>query len=143
MLKAPLLSLPPLLLVLLKPVFGYSSLQVTLSSLPEQQATALQQRALSLIADTQPGFVDGIINIYQLQSLDPEGLRLHILRLQDINCYKEVKCLKLLLKTQKFFSLFIGTYLFFFLQAAVLGMKLQLQTDLNMEEVSRSCNHEQ
>lgn len=116
---------------------------MTLSSLPEQQATALQQRALSLIVDAQPSFVDSIISIYQLQSLDPEGLRSHILWLQGINCYKEVKCLKTFAKNTEVFPVFICAYLFFFLQAAVLGMKLQLQTNLNMEEVSCLCNHEQ
>ncbi len=64
--------------------------QVTLSSLSEQQAVALQQRALSLLTDTQPSFVDTLINIYQLDSLDPSILRLHIVRLQALNCYKEV-----------------------------------------------------
>lgn len=116
---------------------------MTLSSLPEQQATALQQRALSLIVDAQPSFVDGIISIYQLQSLDPEELRSHILWLQGISCYKEVKCLKTFAKNTKVCPVFICAYLFFFLQAAILGMKLQLQTNLNMEEVSCPCNHEQ
>lgn len=82
--------------------------QVTLSSLSEQQAIALQRRALSLLTDTQPGFVDSLINIYQLTSLDPAILKLHIVRLQALNCYKE---------------------------AVVLSVKLKLQKELNMEEM--------
>ncbi|KAI3362415.1 hypothetical protein L3Q82_012713 [Scortum barcoo] len=82
--------------------------QVTLSSLSEQQATALQQRALSLLTDTQPNFVDALINIYQLNSMDLDRLRLHILRLQALNYYKE---------------------------AVVLSIKLKLQKELNMEEM--------
>ncbi|XP_051268624.1 exonuclease mut-7 homolog [Dicentrarchus labrax] len=82
--------------------------QVTLSSLSEQQAMAVQQQALSLLTDTQPSFVDTLINIYQLSSLDPAILRLQIVRLQALNCYKE---------------------------AAVLSIKLQLQKELNMEEM--------
>ncbi|KAM9338414.1 exonuclease mut-7 homolog [Symphorus nematophorus] len=82
--------------------------QVTLSSLSEQQALALQQRALSLLTDAQPSFIDSLISIYQLNSLDQAILRLHIVRLQALNCYKE---------------------------AAVLSIKLQLQKELNMEEM--------
>ncbi|KAM7393044.1 hypothetical protein PAMA_007930 [Pampus argenteus] len=82
--------------------------QVTLSSLPEQQAMALQHRALSLLTDSQPSFVDSLINIYQLSSLDLAILRLHIERLQTLNCYKE---------------------------AVVLSVKLNLQKEMNMEEM--------
>lgn len=82
--------------------------QVTLSSLPEQQAIALQRRALSLLTDTQPSFVDGLISIYQLNTLDPATLRLNIVRLQALHCYKE---------------------------AAVLSIKLNLQEEVNMEEI--------
>ncbi|XP_073334790.1 exonuclease mut-7 homolog [Pagrus major] len=82
--------------------------QVTLSSLPEQQVLALQHRALSLLTDIQPSFADVLINIYHLNTLDLATLRLHIVRLQALTCYKE---------------------------AAVLSMKLKLQKELNMEEV--------
>lgn len=74
--------------------FGSSSFvsrnQVTLSSLSEQQAMALQLRALSLLPDAQPSFVDALITIYKLSSVDLAILRLHIVRLQALNCYKEV-----------------------------------------------------
>ncbi|XP_057674947.1 exonuclease mut-7 homolog isoform X2 [Corythoichthys intestinalis] len=82
--------------------------QVSLTSLPEQQATALKHRALSLLSDTQTNFVEGIINIYQLTSLDPATLRLHIMKLLALKYHKE---------------------------AAVLGMRLNLQNELNVEEV--------
>nr|XP_046230981.1 exonuclease mut-7 homolog [Scatophagus argus]XP_046230982.1 exonuclease mut-7 homolog [Scatophagus argus] len=82
--------------------------QVTLNSLSEQQAMALQQRALGLLTDAQASFVDSLMNIYQLKSLDLAVLRLHIMRLQSLNCYKE---------------------------AAVISTKLQLQKELNMEEM--------
>ncbi|XP_068430228.1 exonuclease mut-7 homolog isoform X2 [Clinocottus analis] len=82
--------------------------QVTLNSLLEHQALALQQRALSLMTDTQTNFVDNLINIYQLNSLDPAILRLSVMRLHALHCYKE---------------------------AAVLSMKLKLQKELNMEEM--------
>ncbi|XP_029301139.1 exonuclease mut-7 homolog [Cottoperca gobio] len=82
--------------------------QVTLSSLPEQQAMTLQRRALSLLTDTPASFVDGLVNVYQLNSLDPAILVLYIMRLQALRCYKE---------------------------AAMLSIKLKLQNDLNMEEM--------
>uniref|UniRef100_A0A3Q4N3B2 Exonuclease 3'-5' domain containing 3 n=1 Tax=Neolamprologus brichardi TaxID=32507 RepID=A0A3Q4N3B2_NEOBR len=82
--------------------------QVNLSSVSEQQAVALQRRALNLLTDTQPNFVDSLINIYQLNSLDPALLRLHITGLHALNCYKEV---------------------------ATLSIKLNLQEELNMEEM--------
>ncbi|XP_054612211.1 exonuclease mut-7 homolog isoform X2 [Dunckerocampus dactyliophorus] len=82
--------------------------QVTLSSLPQQQATGLQHRALHLLTDTQTSFVEGLINIYQLTTLDPATLRLHVMRLLSLKCYKE---------------------------ATVLGAKLNLQNELNMEEI--------
>ncbi|XP_025765129.1 exonuclease mut-7 homolog isoform X5 [Oreochromis niloticus] len=82
--------------------------QVNLSSVSEQQAVALQRRALNLLTDTQPNFVDSLINIYQLNSLDPAILRLHITGLHALNCYKE---------------------------AATLSIKLNLQEELNMEEM--------
>lgn len=65
-------------------------IQVNLSSVPEQKALALQHRALDLLTDTQPAFVDALISIYQLKSLDPSILRLHIMNLQDVKNYKEV-----------------------------------------------------
>ncbi|XP_041666203.1 exonuclease mut-7 homolog isoform X2 [Cheilinus undulatus] len=75
--------------------------QVTLSSLSEQQIVSLRHRALCLLVDTQPSYVDGLVNIYQLDYLDPDKLRLHIIRLQALNCYKEAAALSIRLKIQK------------------------------------------
>ncbi|XP_077479257.1 exonuclease mut-7 homolog [Stigmatopora argus] len=82
--------------------------QVTLTSIPEKKATALKHRALLLLNDAQTNFVDGIIQIYQLTTLDPDTQRLHITKLLGLKCYKA---------------------------AAVFSMKLNLQNELYMEEV--------
>lgn len=124
----------------LKWFFG-SLHKVTLSSLSDQQAMALQRRALSLITDTQPSFVDTLINIYHLSSLDPTILRLHIVRLQALNCYKEVSSSfdlesKIKANTKYLFSISTLNYSCFS-QAVVLSVKLKLQRELNMEEVRK------
>uniref|UniRef100_UPI0037E87D7B exonuclease mut-7 homolog n=1 Tax=Semicossyphus pulcher TaxID=241346 RepID=UPI0037E87D7B len=75
--------------------------QITLSSVPKQRVTSLQQRALSLLTDSQPSFVDSLTNIYQLNSLDADTLRLHVIRLQALNCYKEAATLSIKFKLQK------------------------------------------
>lgn len=82
--------------------------KINLSSLPEQQALSLQQRALRLLTDTQPKFVEALINVYQLNSVDPSILRLQILRLQALSSYKE---------------------------AVAIAIKLKLQNELSMEEM--------
>lgn len=75
--------------------------QVTLSLLSEDQALALQRRALSLLTDAQSAFVGCLIDIYQLSSLDPAILRQHIMKLQALKCYKEAAVLSIKLKVQK------------------------------------------
>ncbi|KAM9841835.1 exonuclease mut-7 homolog [Aulostomus maculatus] len=75
--------------------------EVTLSSHPEQQALALQHRALRLLTNTQTVCVDTLVKLYQLSSLDTALLQQHILRLQDLNCYKEATVLSIKLKIQK------------------------------------------
>lgn len=82
--------------------------QVSLCSLPEHEVLSLQRRALSLFTDTQPKFVEALINIYQLSSVDPATLRLQIIRLQALNCHKE---------------------------AIAISIKLKMQNELNMEEM--------
>ncbi|XP_015236544.1 PREDICTED: exonuclease mut-7 homolog [Cyprinodon variegatus] len=82
--------------------------QVSLNSISEDRAVELQNRALGLLTDIQPDFVDGLINIYQLKSLDPSILCLHIVKLQTLRCYKE---------------------------AITLSIKFELQTELNPEEM--------
>ncbi|CAG04881.1 unnamed protein product, partial [Tetraodon nigroviridis] len=82
--------------------------QVTLSSLSEQQAMTLQQRALFLLPDQQLSFLDSLIDVYQLKSADVALLQQHLVRLQSLNLYKE---------------------------AAMLSMKLQCQKELDLEEM--------
>ncbi|XP_054896202.1 exonuclease mut-7 homolog [Poeciliopsis prolifica] len=82
--------------------------QVSLSSLAEDKAVELQRRALALLTDTQPNFVETLISIYQLKTLAPSIQCMQIYKLQDLNCYKE---------------------------AVALSIKLGLQTELNTEEM--------
>lgn len=82
--------------------------QVSISSSSEKQALSLQRRALSLLTETQPSFVETLINIYQLNSVDPSVLRLQIVRMQALNSYKD---------------------------AATLAIKLKLQNEISMEEM--------
>lgn len=122
--------------------------QVTLSSFSEQQAMALQRRAMSLLTETQPSFVESLVNIYQLNSLDPAILRLHIVRLQALNCYKEVSALfdvNTISYGRKISDKNVESHVnaettFCFSQAAVLSIKLKLQKELNMEEVGQNTS---
>ncbi|XP_064863650.1 exonuclease mut-7 homolog isoform X2 [Oncorhynchus nerka] len=82
--------------------------KVTLQAVPEVSKLGLQRRALSLLTDAQPSFMDPLIDIYQLGNLDRSILRLHIIKLQAVNCYRE---------------------------AALLSMKLELQNEVDMEEM--------
>ncbi|XP_071196333.1 exonuclease mut-7 homolog isoform X1 [Salvelinus alpinus] len=82
--------------------------KVTLQAVPEVSKLGLQRRALSLLTDAQPSFMDPLIDIYQLGNLDRSILRLHIIKLQAVNCYRE---------------------------AALLSMKLELQNEMDMEEI--------
>lgn len=68
----------------------------------------LQRRALGLISDRQPSYMERLIDLFQLRSL-PRGVVLeHVQHLQDSCCYKE---------------------------AALLSVKLELQEDLEMEKM--------
>ncbi|KAM6984825.1 exonuclease mut-7 homolog [Aplochiton taeniatus] len=82
--------------------------QVTLEALPDHQILALQRRALGLLTDAQLPFMDPLLDIYRLGSVEPSVLRLHVIRLQALNCYRE---------------------------AALMSMKLSLQEELDMEEM--------
>ncbi|XP_013859340.1 exonuclease mut-7 homolog [Austrofundulus limnaeus] len=75
--------------------------QVNLSSVSGQQPLALQRRALHLLTDSQPNFVESLINVYELKSADRSILRLQIIRLQALNCYKEATMLSIKLELQK------------------------------------------
>lgn len=128
-----------------RPVFECVSasllLQVTLSSLSEQQALSLQQRALFL-TDNQLSFVDNLTDVYQLKSADMALLQQHVVRLQSLNLYKEVSVDRKVFNLaqsciqNKKKKLFLS---FFFLKAAMLSMKLQCQKELDLEEVRLRC----
>lgn len=62
---------------------------MSLSSLSEQRALSLQQRAL-LLTDNQLSFIDNFTDVYQLKSADVALLQQHVVRLQSLNLYKEV-----------------------------------------------------
>ncbi|XP_077594303.1 exonuclease mut-7 homolog isoform X2 [Stigmatopora nigra] len=76
--------------------------QVTLATIPKKKVTGLQNRALLLLDESQSNFVEGIIEIYQLSTLDWETLRLHITKLLGLKCYKlaAVLCIKLNLQNE-------------------------------------------
>ncbi|XP_046901753.1 exonuclease mut-7 homolog isoform X1 [Hypomesus transpacificus] len=82
--------------------------QVSLQAVPEGQAVGLQLRALGLLTDAQPSYMEPLLDLYQLGSLDPALLRQHISRLLALCCYRE---------------------------AAVLSAKLKMQRELDIEEV--------
>ncbi|XP_029548132.1 exonuclease mut-7 homolog isoform X1 [Salmo trutta] len=82
--------------------------KVTLQAVPEVSKLGLQRRALRLLTDAQPSFMDPLIDIYQLGNLDRSILRLHIIKLQAVSCYRE---------------------------AALLSMKLEFQNEVDMEEM--------
>ncbi|XP_076025280.1 exonuclease mut-7 homolog [Genypterus blacodes] len=82
--------------------------QVSLDAHSDQEALALQHRALGILTDSQNNFIDAVVNIYQLNALDPATLRQHVERLQAFTSYKE---------------------------AATLSIKLKLQNVVNMEEI--------
>lgn len=110
---------------------------MTLSALSEQQASSLQQRALLLVADNHATFIESLVDIYQLKSVDVTTLQQHIVRLQALNLYKEVSvecftqysCIIMLKKNV------CVDFSCVFLKAAMLGMKLQRQKELDLEEV--------
>lgn len=108
---------------------------MTLNALPGQEAQTLQHRALSLLTDTQPAFVEGIINIYHLNAVDPARLRLHIVRLQALHCYKEVNTFCVILDSRTISDENATELSLHSSQAAVLSIKLKLQKELNMDEV--------
>ncbi|XP_028827073.1 exonuclease mut-7 homolog isoform X2 [Denticeps clupeoides] len=82
--------------------------QASLKNVAADRAAGLQRWALGLISDSQPGYVDALLDIYQLGSLDRELLVKHVHYMQDCCSYKE---------------------------AALLAMKLELQAELDMEKM--------
>ncbi|XP_076875200.1 exonuclease mut-7 homolog isoform X2 [Brachyhypopomus gauderio] len=85
-----------------------SSPRASLEGLTKEDRLRLQLRALGLITATQPGYMEPLLDIYELGMLDTRLLLEHIAYLQDCCAYREV---------------------------ALLGMKLKLQKELDMEQV--------
>ncbi|CAL8321218.1 unnamed protein product [Lota lota] len=82
--------------------------QVTLASLPEEQALSLRHRALELVTERLPGVVNPIIDIYQLRLMDQTTLTQHVARLKALQLHCE---------------------------AAVFSVKMGVQLTLDMEDM--------
>ena len=67
------------------------TLQVSLASLPEEQALPLRQRALELVTERLPGVANPIIDIYQLRLMEPAALTQHVARLKGLSLHCEVR----------------------------------------------------
>ncbi|XP_060764960.1 exonuclease mut-7 homolog isoform X2 [Neoarius graeffei] len=83
--------------------------QVSLKELEdEEEKRNLQLRALELITTSQPGYMDLLLEIYELKNLEKNLLLEHVTLLQNSHCFRE---------------------------AALLCMKLGFQEELDMEQV--------
>ncbi|XP_017563688.1 exonuclease mut-7 homolog isoform X1 [Pygocentrus nattereri] len=82
--------------------------QVTLKELTDEEKQRLQLSALSLIIASQPGYMDPLLDIYELGTLETSHLLEHVTYLQSIGGYRE---------------------------AALLSMKVELQKELDMEQI--------
>lgn len=67
-----------------------SNPQASLNVLKEEERLRLQQRALGLLTDSHPGYMDPLLEVYQLSSLRKPLLLAHVFFLQDLCCFKEV-----------------------------------------------------
>ncbi|XP_034168728.2 exonuclease mut-7 homolog [Pangasianodon hypophthalmus] len=74
----------------------------------EEEKRNLQLQALELITASQPGYMDLLLEIYELKNLEKNLLLEHVAFLQNSCCFRE---------------------------AALLGMKLGLQEELDMEQM--------
>ncbi|XP_035246857.1 exonuclease mut-7 homolog isoform X1 [Anguilla anguilla] len=82
--------------------------QVSLEGRAPEQVHGLQLRALGLLSEAQPSYIGPLLDMYQLQSLDPALLLGHVHKLLALGCFKE---------------------------AALISIKLKLQSALDMEQV--------
>ncbi|XP_023687613.1 exonuclease mut-7 homolog [Paramormyrops kingsleyae] len=82
--------------------------QVCLQQEPAGRARELQLRALGLLSDPQPSFIDPLLDVYHLHCLDRGLLLAHMRKLQVAGCHRE---------------------------AVLLSTKLELQADLDVEEM--------
>ncbi|XP_048030390.1 exonuclease mut-7 homolog [Megalobrama amblycephala] len=82
--------------------------QASLNGLREEEKLRLQQQALGLLTDSHPGYMDPLLEIYQLSTLKRPLLLEHVAFLHDCRCFKE---------------------------ALVFSVKVELQKDLDMEKM--------
>ncbi|XP_058644996.1 exonuclease mut-7 homolog isoform X3 [Onychostoma macrolepis] len=82
--------------------------QASLNGLREEERLRLQKKALGLLTDSHPGYMDPLLEIYQLSSLKRPLLLEHVDFLQDCCCFKE---------------------------ALMFSVKVELQKDLDMEKM--------
>ncbi|KAL1266933.1 hypothetical protein QQF64_002608 [Cirrhinus molitorella] len=82
--------------------------QACLNGLREEETLRLQRKALGLLTDSHPGYMDPLLEIYQLSSLKRPLLLQHVDFLHDCCCFKE---------------------------ALVFSVKVELQKDLDMEKM--------
>ncbi|XP_052464772.1 exonuclease mut-7 homolog [Carassius gibelio] len=82
--------------------------QASLNVLREEERLRLQKKALGLLTDSHPGYMDPLLEIYQLSSLKTPLLLEHVDFLQDCCCFKE---------------------------ALIFSVKVELQKDLDMEKM--------
>uniref|UniRef100_A0A8C1AG90 Exonuclease 3'-5' domain containing 3 n=1 Tax=Cyprinus carpio carpio TaxID=630221 RepID=A0A8C1AG90_CYPCA len=82
--------------------------QASLNGLREEGRLRLQQKALGLLTDSHPRYMDPLLEIYQLSSLKRPVLLEHVDFLHDCCCFKE---------------------------ALIFGVKVELQKDLDMEKM--------
>ncbi|XP_072515421.1 exonuclease mut-7 homolog [Salminus brasiliensis] len=81
---------------------------VSVKSLEKEEKLKLQLRALNLITASQPGYIDTLLEVYELGTLETSRLLEHVAYLQNSCCYRE---------------------------AALLSMKVELQKELDMEQM--------
>ncbi|XP_018609344.1 exonuclease mut-7 homolog isoform X2 [Scleropages formosus] len=81
---------------------------ISLKEQPDEQVSNLQLRALNLLAEAQPSFVDLLLDVYQLGCVDRGLLLAHVDKLQTSGLYKE---------------------------AILMSTKLGLQSELDVEKI--------
>lgn len=65
--------------------------KASLKNLGEEEKLRLQRQALGLLTDSQPKYMDPLLTIYQLNSLEKPLLIEHVSFLHDCSYYKEVR----------------------------------------------------
>ncbi|MGH0174469.1 UNVERIFIED_CONTAM: hypothetical protein FKN15_068127 [Acipenser sinensis] len=93
---------------------------------PGARLRRLQVQALSLLTEKQPSFLEPLIDIYQLGSLERSVLLGHVGYLLHRGSYREAVLMSIKLKLQPDLDME---------KAVLMSIKLKLQPDLDMEKV--------